>query len=68
MSGKDAKQFVVSLCDGLARLADVAPTEIVVLTEESDWGLVGGDLRDAMEQQADQSATPVVEADELVEA
>jgi hypothetical protein len=28
-------------------MSDVAPTYFRVLSEESDWGLVGGDLRDA---------------------
>ena len=44
--------------DGIARLADVAPNELVVLSEESDWGLVGGDLRDAMASETREIVAP----------
>lgn len=56
-----------AICDGLARLADVAPTEIVVLSEESDWGLVGGDLREAIETAAPANEDSAAR-EELVEA
>ena len=55
--------------DGLARLADVAPNELVVLSEESDWGLVGGDLRDAIESETREIDAPASDdCEELVEA
>ncbi len=58
--------------ESLARLADIAPAEMaVVLSEESDWGLVGGDLRDAIETLAPAPApVATIEDDrkELVEA
>lgn len=59
-----------ALKDGLARLADVAPTSITVLTEESDWGLVGGDLRDAMDSEHSDhdDDPPADDRHELVEA
>lgn len=44
--------------DGLARLAGVAPHELVVLSEESDLGLVGGDLRDAIASETREIVTP----------
>jgi hypothetical protein len=60
---------VEALRDGLARLADVAPNEIVVLSEESDWGLVGSDLRDAIKSQLAETAPPESDRpEELVEA
>lgn len=45
MSGK---QFVNVVLDGVARLADVAPTEMIVLHEATDWLLVGGDFAEAV--------------------
>lgn len=55
--------------DGFARLADIDPPEMLVMSEESDWGLVGGDLRDAIDTVTGESVQPVTnDADELVEA
>jgi hypothetical protein len=60
---------LVSLRDGLARLADVAPVEIVVLSEDTDWGLVGGDLRNAIEAESNRPQPPAPrDREELVEA
>lgn len=57
--------------EGLGRLVDLAPAEIVVPAEENDWGLIGGDLRAAIGQltAADQApSTSDDHDDELVEA
>lgn len=57
------------MSDGLARLADVAPNEFIVLSEDSDWGLVGGDLREAIESEAPEIDQPTSDDhEELVEA
>ncbi len=57
-----------ALRDGVASLSDVSPVEFEVLPEESDWGLVGGDLRDAMEEAQPEVDEPVDDRTELVEA
>ena len=61
-----------SLFDGLARLVDIAPTSFVVFSEDSDWGFMGRDIRDAMDTMiaADQRLQPSLpfEEEELVEA
>jgi hypothetical protein len=58
-----------ALLQALARLAGVAPTEITVLSEDSDWGLVGGDLRNAMETAEAKMDEPASDdREELVEA
>lgn len=58
-----------ALRDGLARLSDVAPLEFIVLSEETDWGFVGGDLHNAMDSVRDDVAEPAVDhSEELVEA
>lgn len=58
------------LLESLARLSDVAPTEFVALSEETDWSLIGGDLRDAMDAEkgeiADDGASE--EHEDVVEA
>jgi hypothetical protein len=53
-----------------ARLVDIAPTEIVVDSEESDWGLVGGDLQKAMEEAQNEVAPQALHSqdEDLVEA
>lgn len=57
------------LCNSIARLTDVAPTYMVVLTEETDWLLVGGDLRAAIDTvKQDPEVRAALEDDELVEA
>ena len=66
MTAKRLRVSAELLRDGLARLADVAPAEFVILTEESDWGLVGGDLRAAIES-TDEDPT-LEDREELVEA
>jgi hypothetical protein len=71
---KAKKQIWISfngddLLESFARLADVAPTEMVVLSEETDWGLIGGDLRYAMDLVESEIANPISEDhEELVEA
>ena len=58
-----------ALREAFARLADVAPDRITVLTEDSDWGLVGGDFRAAMEAEAAELEKPAEgDREELVEA
>jgi hypothetical protein len=37
------------LQENFARLVDIAPTHFVVQSEETDWSLVGGDFRAAMD-------------------
>lgn len=55
--------------ESAARLSDVAPTSFRVLSEESDWGLVGGDLRDAADALvATHPDNDHSDTDELVEA
>ena len=49
MGRKRTTVFVSSLSDGLASLVDVAPREMTVFTEESDWAFVGGDFTDAID-------------------
>lgn len=70
---KHAAQTVgEAVVDGLGRLVDIAPPEFVVFTEESDWGFLGGDLKDAIDTliASDQRLQPSLpfEDDELVEA
>lgn len=51
MSGKDLVSAVGDiLLENVARLADVAPTEMIVLREETDWAFIGGDFADAVEE------------------
>jgi hypothetical protein len=57
------------MVEAFASLADIAPPGFTFLSEESDWGLVGGDLRDAMDSAQSRIAEPHVENHEaLVEA
>lgn len=61
-----------ALTDGIASLVNIAPTEMVVFTEEGDWALVGGDFRSAIdtvaeERQRIQPSLPF-SSNELVEA
>lgn len=58
----------VILRENLARLADVAPTQIVVQSEETDWGLVGGDFRDAMDAEKKELEDEALKDQDLVEA
>lgn len=51
---KPQAPIVAAIRNGLARLAEVAPTSITMLTEENDWALLGGDLRNAMNTVADE--------------
>jgi hypothetical protein len=46
---KPTAALAFAVVDGLARLVDFAPTEMVVFSDESDWAFVGGDFRVAMD-------------------
>lgn len=67
-----AKMVRDILVDNTARMVDVAPTEMTVLQEDTDWMAVGGDFAEALEEIA--SDDPAVRAivqppdEELVEA
>ena len=63
-----------AVVDGVARLVDFAPTEMVVFSDESDWAFVGGDFRAAIDtliasEKHQQPELPLTsDDDELVEA
>ena len=63
-----------SIVDGMARLVDFGPTEMVVFSEESDWQFLGGDFRAAIDtliasEQQQQPELPLTfDDDELVES
>ncbi len=56
------------ILDGLSRLVDIAPTEIVVLSEDSDMIAMGEDFTSAIEVLAPESDSVQADTEELVEA
>ena len=63
----DAK---ITLVNSFARLADVGPVQLILYTEENDWGLVGAELRAAVDAIAAEQADKTTDDrdGELVEA
>ena len=48
--GKVVRLVGEAFCAGFARLADVAPPDrLIVLAEDTDWTLVGGDFQTAID-------------------
>lgn len=43
------KVAVWALNKGLSRLAEIAPSEMTVLTEDGDWAALGEDFKDAID-------------------
>lgn len=63
----------LAVTDGLARIADIAPDQITVFTEDSDWAFLGGDFKAAIDSLIATDARfqpplPFDEDEQLVEA